>query len=188
MNLIYFLVLFKRKSNSSLFVIKRDSLNFYDNDFKENDEDESNTNINYAKIEELKFNKSRRNKNMIDYNKLIIKEKEVAQVTEGQCFGETDILTNNVMSSNAFCMETTHLFMIPKDVFINSFAKSISKSEVDRKNFLHSKLPVLKDFSKFEDYYKKIEYMVTMLLKLLFSFLKKMNLFTLKTQKGMLFS
>jgi CRP-like cAMP-binding protein len=95
---------------------------------------------------------------VVDLNNLVSleEETELLQFTEGDCFGEWAIIYNMPRSATAYVIEDSDLLYMEKPSFTEFLAKSVMKSDMERKNFIKSSIMTLNNIENFESYYKFI--------------------------------
>ena len=114
------------------------------NEFSDNNsnEEENNNNkednrldillgiLNKGKEEEDKFNNDE-------------EEYEIQRYTKGMCFGEWDVIRNNILLENAYAAEDTNIFYLDKEYFDKFISSQIIKSDIERKYFITYRIPLL---------------------------------------------
>ena len=70
-------------------------------------------------------------------------EYEIQRYTKGMCFGEWDIIRNNIHLENAYAAEDTNIFYLEKEYFDKFISSSIIKSDIERRYFITYRIPLL---------------------------------------------
>ena len=86
--------------------------------------------FNKGKEEEDKFNNDE-------------EEYEIQRYTKGMCFGEWDLIRNNILLENAYAAEDTNIFYLDKEYFDRFISSQIIKSDIERKYFITYRIPLL---------------------------------------------
>jgi CRP-like cAMP-binding protein len=124
---------------------------------------------------------------VVDLNNLVSleEETELLQFTEGDCFGEWAIIYNMPRSATAYVIEDSDLLYMEKPSFTEFLAKSVMKSDMERKNFIKSSIMTFNNIEKFESYYKFIVPMVSLAFK--YKFVEKNTVIYQEGSKGNFF-
>ena len=131
---------------------------FPDNNSKENNNDNNNDNNN----NDNNNNNNDNNNNNKENNKLdmlleilnkgkeeeeninnLEEEYEIQRYTKGMCFGEWDLIRNNLHLENAYAAEDTNIFYLDKEYFDKFISSQIIKSDIERKYFITYRIPLL---------------------------------------------
>ena len=70
-------------------------------------------------------------------------EYEIHRYTKGMCFGEWDLIRNNIHLENAYAAEDTNIFYLDKEYFDKFISSQIIKSDIERKYFITYRIPLL---------------------------------------------
>ena len=80
--------------------------------------------------------------------------------SEGSSFGEWDIIYNQQRSRSAFAINDLDLIYVDKENFNRYFSKYFIKSDQEKRIYLKNVIEPLKNLTKFDDLYKKMQYCV----------------------------
>jgi len=72
-----------------------------------------------------------------------IKEFEIKKYTQGMCLCEWDLIRKRTFIDNAYAIENTNMFYLEKENFEKILSSYISRSDIERKYFIISKIPIL---------------------------------------------
>ena len=114
---------------------------FSDNNSKE-EENNSNKEDNRKDILLEIFNKIKEEEEEEIFNK-DEEEYEIQRYTKGMCFGEWDLIKNNIHLENAYAAEDTNIFYLDKEYFDRFISSQIIKSDIERKYFITYRIPLL---------------------------------------------
>jgi hypothetical protein len=89
-------------------------------------------------------------------NNLFNDEIEKLSLGDGMCFGEWALIYDIARSASAYTLEDSHLFYLDKEFFDISFRVSISKSDIEKSNFITKKLPALKFSGRIQEFLGRI--------------------------------
>ena len=125
----------KRKLNFDIFSNSSEKSN---NNSEDADDDESNSeeeeeNNDKQIPEDVKIQMQKNNNNFL----------EIANFTQGMCFGEWDLIKNKYYNETAVATKNTDLFYLEKEYFDKFFSNQISRADIERKIFITKRVPVL---------------------------------------------
>ena len=96
---------------------------------------EENINQNCYENDLIKYNEEKKND---------IKEYEISKYTQGMCLCEWELIRRRTFSENAYAIEDTNVFYLEKENFEKFLSNNIWRSDIERKYFITSKIPLLK--------------------------------------------
>lgn len=71
------------------------------------------------------------------------KEYEISKYTQGMCLCEWDLIRRRTLIYNAYAIEDTNIFYLEKEYFEKFLSSHISRSDIERKYFITSRIPIL---------------------------------------------
>ncbi len=83
---------------------------------------------------------------------------ELLQKSSGTCFGELGLIyPNQKRTTSAVALRDTDLFSIEKAPFLAAFGKAFTRSEIEKKGFILSRISGFKEMkTRFDNYYRHI--------------------------------
>ena len=122
--------------------LNNEFIEFSDNNSKEEENKDNKDNKEDNRLDILLgiFNKVKEEEENINNNE---KEYEIQRYTKGMCFGEWDVIRNNIHLENAYAAEDTNIFYLDKEYFDKFISSQIIKSDIERRYFITYRIPLL---------------------------------------------